>query len=146
MERQYRLDGLAVSVEIRKGLVCIVNDESFRCMLDRQLQMATTTPVAGIRTDHQTLVGRDLAIPDDSIIVEIWGHVYADYLLLKYSRILKYLLIFGLYARLRRSCAVIDCGERGKDPNRWVWNKLTPFKKMLGRRLATITLSRSTDG
>jgi len=145
MEKQYRLDGVPIRVKIQEGLVRIVNDLSFKQAADKQLQVTTRTLVTQIKTDYKAIFGCDLAIPDDSFITEIWGHLYADYFLLRYRRMMKCILIFGLYDRFLRSCEVIDCGERGKDPNRWLWNKLTPFQKLLGRRLAIAPISRFAE-
>lgn len=146
MEKQYTLGGFPVHVALKEGLVHIVNDGRFRQALVGRSERTTSILVALIKADHEVTFGRDLDIGDDSFAVEIWGHLYADYLLRKYSRLLRHVLVFGLYGRFRRSCEVIDCGERGKDPNRWLWNILMPFRKMLARRLDNIPLSRFTEG
>lgn len=140
------LYGLPVRIEIGDGMVHIVNDLSLRRVVVGQPLAATSALVGRIRADYQTTFDKELAITDDSFIVEIWGHLYCDYLLLKYSKILKVILMFGLYNRLYRSCRVIDCGEEGKDPNRWLFDKLVAFRIVLGRRLANIGLSRFTEG
>ena len=142
MERQYRFDGLSVRVEVMEGLVRIVNDLPLKQALDKHLQATTASLVTQVKADYEGAFGRALAISDESFIAEIWGHLYADYLLLKYSKLLKCILRFGLYDRFMRSCEVIDCGEHGKDPNRWLWNQLAPFRKTLRRRLTNLQLSR----
>lgn len=142
MEKQYTLDGLSVHVAMEEGLVRIDNDASLRRALVKQPEAATRLLVAGIKADHEAAFGTALAIRNDSFIVEIWGHLYFDHLLLKHRRILKIILAFGLYNRFMRSCAVIDCGERGKDPNRWLWDRLVPLRHMMGKRLASIRLPR----
>lgn len=140
------LYGLPVRVEIKDGMVHIVNDPSLRRVVVEQPSVATAALVDEIRADYKATFDKGLAIADNSFIVEIWGHLYCDYLLLKYTKMLKVILIFGLYDRLYRSCRVIDCGEGGKDPNRWLWDKLVVFRAMLGRRLRNIRLSRFTEG
>lgn len=147
MKKQYLLYGLPVRIELGDGMVHIVNDPSLRRVVVGRPFQATSALVGGIRADYQATFNKELAIADDSFIVEIWGHLYCDYLLLKYSKLLKVILVFGLYNRLYRSCRVIDCGEDGKDPNRWLWDKLVVFQTMLGRRLSKIGLSsRFTEG
>lgn len=140
------LYGLPVRVEIGDGMVHIVNAPSLRRVVVEQPSVATAALVDRIRVDYEATFDKELAIADDSFIVEIWGHLYCDYLLLKYNKILKVVLVFGLYDRLYRSCRVIDCGEDGKDPNRWLWDKLVVFRTALGRRLRNIRLSRFTEG
>lgn len=143
MEKQYFLEGVSVRVKIREGLVCIFNDQALKQAIAIHPEALTRALVKQIKTDYKARYGRDLAIPDDSFTVEIWGHLYADYFLLKYSGLMKSILPFGLYNRLRRSCEVIDCGEHGKDPNRWLWNTAAPCRRVLAKLLANARLSRS---
>jgi len=146
MEKQYLFDGLMVQVTLVDGLVRIVNDLPFKQAIVRQPEGNTTALVAKIKSDYEAFFGNGLAIDNDSFVVEILGHLYFDYLLLRYRRVLRPICIFGLYDRFCRSCSVIDCGERGKDPNRWLWNKLVPFQKPLAGRLGNVRLSRFTEG
>ncbi|MFB2120096.1 hypothetical protein [Parapedobacter sp. 2B3] len=146
MEKQYLLDGLPVQVTFADGLVRIVNDQPFKQAVTGQPEGNTTALVAKIKSDYKASFGNGLAIGDDSFVMEILGHLYFDYLLLRYKSLLRFICVFGLYDRFCRSCRVIDCGERGKDPNRWLWNKLVPFQKLLARRLGNVRLSRFTEG
>lgn len=146
MEKQYTLDGVSVRVALVEGLVRIVNDLPFKQAVIDQPHGITTALVTEIKADYDAVFGKRLAIRDDSFVVEILGHLYFDYLLLRYRRILKFICAFGLYDRFCRSCKVIDCGERGKDPNRWIWDRLVPFRKILARRLGNVRLSRFTEG
>ncbi len=146
MEKQYTLDGVSVRVTFVKGLVRIVNDMPFKQAVVGQPEKITTALVAEIKADYEAVFGSALAIPDDSFVVEILGHLYFDYLLLKYRRILKFICRFGLYDRFCASCKVIDCGEYGKDPNRWVWDKLVPFRKTLAKQLGNVRRPGFTEG
>src|SRR3546814_12751164 len=121
MEKRYILGGRPVRVEIGVGLVRIVNDLPFRAAVVEQPEVTTTALVAGIKADYKVAVGRELAIRDEPFIVEIWGHLYFHYILLKYSKILKVIFIFGLYDKFCHSCVIIDCGENGKDHYQWIW-------------------------
>ncbi|WP_262246656.1 hypothetical protein [Parapedobacter soli] len=146
LEKQYTPGGLPIRVEIADGMVRIVSDRPLKQTVVAQPEAATSTLIAEIKADYKVAFGKHIDIQDDSFIVEIWGHLYADYLLLKYSKILRYIFMFGLYARFRRSCETIDCGEYEKDPNRWLWNKLVPFRQLLARRLGNIPSSRFSEG
>jgi len=135
MEKQYEIGGLPIQVEMEEGLVRIANDPSLRRAVGDQPEATTSALMSLIKADHEAAYGKALAITDDSFAVEIWGHLCLDYFLLKYKVILKVVLRFGLYDRLCRSCEVIDCGERGKDPNRRIWDALAPLRKRMARRV-----------
>jgi hypothetical protein len=138
MEKQYVLDGLHVRVGIEEGLVRIINDSALRRLLLSQPEATTPALVSRIKADYKATQGKALLITDDSFTVEIWGHLYFDYFLLKHSVLLKTILFFGLYNRLCRSCEVFDCGERGKDPNRHFWDRLAPHRNKIARWLPKI--------
>ncbi|WP_353197103.1 hypothetical protein [Parapedobacter defluvii] len=136
MNKTYVLDGYAITVVIDKGLVRITNDEALKSVAADQPLTFAERLVDLIRADYQKVYGKTLAISRLSFIVEIDGHLYVEYCLLKYSMLFWVIFPFGLYNRFRRSCEVIDCGERGRDPNRWLWDRLVPLRGWLGRRLA----------
>lgn len=135
MEKEYVLFGGSARVRIEEGLVGIVNDQPLRRMVGPQPEVATKALVDLIKTDYAAAYGKALAIADESFTAEIWGHLYFDYFLLKYKSVLRFTLLFGLYNRLCRSCEVIDCGERGKDPNRHVWDAIARYRHWLASRL-----------
>ncbi len=135
MEKEYVLFGWFAKVNIQEGLVGIVNDRSLRRMVGPQPELAAVSLVDLIKADYAAIYGTALLIADDSFIVEIWGHLYFDYFLLKYKTVLRFILLFGLYDRLCRSCEVIDCGERGKDPNRRVWDAIARYRRCLANWL-----------
>src|SRR5690606_34975860 len=101
VEKQYTFGDLPVRVEITDGLVRIVNDRPFKQAVVTQPEAVTSALVDGVKADYKLTFGRDLNIYDESFIVEIWGHLYGDYLLVRYRRALKIILIFGLYDRFR---------------------------------------------
>lgn len=138
MEKRYDLYGFPVTVAFGAGLVRIHNDRFLKQAVDSDPVQSVAKLVQWVKADHAAYTGQDLAIGDDSVAVEIWGHLYFEYFLLKYRRLLRIILFFGLYGRLCRSCVVIDCGERGKDPNRRFWDYLARHR---GRMAKWVTQS-----
>ncbi|MBK1440342.1 hypothetical protein JHJ32_10130 [Parapedobacter sp. ISTM3] len=131
MKKEYHIANSVVPVRFEDGLVRITNGESTKRAMTAGSEQPIALLVRLIRKDYHTNYGKPLAISDDSFSVEIVGHLLAEFLLLKYSGLLRVILLFGLYDRFRRSCEVIDCGEAGKDPNRWFWDKLSPYRGKL---------------
>lgn len=128
MKRRYEIDGYEVIVDIQEQLVCITNDNAFKFAIAAQPVRSVAYLISSLRADYTAAYGTALAIGDDSFAVEIWGHLYAEYCLLKYKRVLRLIFLFGLYDRFLRSCQVFDCGARGKDPNRWIWDRLARYR------------------
>lgn len=140
LDKRYDVFGFPVTVAFEAGLVRIRNDRFLRQSVDRHPERSVDALVRSVKADYAANAGRELAIGDDSFVVEIWGHLYADHFLVKYRRVLRIVFPFGLYGRFRRSCAVIDCGERGKDPNRRLWDYLARYRGLMARWATRIVL------
>lgn len=136
MDKTYVLYSYAITAVIDKGLVRITNDNALKSVAAVQPLAFAERLIDLIQADYRRAYGKALAIDPLSFIVEIWGHMYFEYCLLEYSMLFRILFPFGLYNRFLRSCKVIDCGEWGRDPNRWLWDRLVPLRSWLGRRLA----------
>lgn len=141
MKKHYLLHGFTVEVIIEEGLIRVNNDSQLKRAIESGLEKNTASLVDWIKADHLACFNKVLNIGDRSLIVEIWGHLYFEYFLFKYSKLLRIILTFGLYKRFRRSCVVIDCGEHGKDPNRRFWDFVAPLQNWLGKWLSNIRLS-----
>ncbi|MGK6351414.1 hypothetical protein [Parapedobacter sp. DT-150] len=135
MEKAYRLHDCLMVVGIEEGHIRIANDAAFKRMVTLQPVRAVTQLVNLIKADYQRHYGKPIVITDDSFAVEIWAHLYFEYFLLKYHRLFRFVFRFGLYRRFLRSCEVIDCGERGIDPNRRMWDILAPFRGRIAKWL-----------
>ena len=76
-----------------------------------------------------------LNISEKSLAIEILGHVYAN----DFMKLIEKLpfadhedTAFGkLVESLQVHLDVIDCGEKGRDNNRFVWDMLVPFDKVI---------------
>lgn len=128
MTLRYEIDGHEVIVNIHEQLACITNDDAFKSAIASQPVQSVAFLIKSLQVDYARVYGSALAIEDDSFAAEIWGHLYAEYYLLKYKNALRFVFPFGLYDRFLRSCRVFDCGARGKDPNRWVWDRLARYR------------------
>lgn len=131
MKRRYEVEGYWITVNMKQGLVGITNDNAFKHAVANQPIPSVTSLIGSIQADYSMLYGTALAIGQDSFAVEIWGHLYFEYFLLKYSKLMRIIFLFGLYNRFLRSCQVFDCGERGKDPNRWLWDRLARYRRKI---------------
>lgn len=80
---------------------------------------------------------KPLEISLHSLAVEILGHVYADKFGSSLSELSRHLSseqtshLKALADKLLERTAVIDCGERSVDGNRFVWDFLEPFHSLI---------------
>lgn len=123
--------GYKIAVDISQHGVHIVCDDEFHRMLAQH-------PVEGVDLLSRRLPesflkerGRPLKISFHSIRLEIWGHHYFEVV---YER-LKWMLYGRVFRRIRnrleRATEQIDIAEWGHDNNRWVWDVLAPFGKII---------------
>lgn len=122
MEKVYDIVGLPVTVAFKLGLVSIVCDTHLWQLADRRQRSNFTQLVNRIYRDHQAQFAVPLSIRKRSFLLEIQGHIYADYYLLRYASFFRFLFGKRLYTRFLQSCEEIDCGDRSNDPNRWFWD------------------------
>lgn len=131
MKEAYDIDGLQITVFFRPGLVSVVCDGPLWQLADRRRQDDFRLLISHIQRSHQRHYAEPLLIPERSFLLEIYGHIYADYYLLRYASFFRFLLGRRLYTRFLQSCEEIDCGERVKDPNRWFWNAVSVFGPLI---------------
>lgn len=112
--------------------VHIHNDEPLWQLLGRDPEENTERLAEEILAVYETQYHRKLEIAPDSFIVEIWGHVYADQFADYIARLTDLNLVRKLLYPVQKYCAVIDCGEKGHDTNRWFWDLLAPLKATIG--------------
>lgn len=76
-------------------------------------------------------VGDEIKISDDSLAVEIVGHVYPE-------KIAKYLPRF-IRNKIIKHTEIIDCGEKDVDSNRWIWDSIASVLNYTNRRTISDT-------
>lgn len=133
MEKCYEIHGLTITVSYRDGLIGILNDKPLWALADTYDKSAMRLLIQHIHADHADFFGTHLLIPDESFLLEIWGHIYTEYYLLRYASFFRFILRFGKYERFMQSCEVIDCGDRKMDPNRRFWDILSRFNGLFVR-------------
>ncbi len=132
MQKTIRLEGRELTVIFGQSVVRIENNEELLTYIGGNPRTRTQQLVEAIQEIYSENYGSRLAITDNSFIVEIWGHTYFEYSMLRNERLGRFLFPFGLYRRLVDSCKVIDCGEAHIDGNRWLWDLLSVFVPLIG--------------
>jgi len=144
MEKEYVLNGFIIKVNMEEGIVRIGNDTQLWGMLNNNRLVNSRLLVQQIADDYAACFGKPLEISAESLIVEIWGHVYIDYFSRSLNDWLKLQPVAALAEKIAGYCSVIDCGESGKDSNRFVWDMLsgqvTTIDKLLPGQIDTETL------
>ncbi len=129
--RKYNNTG--VKIEFLPGLIRIYSNAAFWSFLE---QCPVTDLEAFIKTlkgDYQQKYHKTLKIGNNSLFVEIVGHVYFDYLARKLKRLCGFKWGRKQLIKLIKRAEVIDCGESTVDGNRWLWDALTFLKPVISR-------------
>lgn len=135
MQRTLRLEGRELIVIFGRGVVRIESSENLWAYITEKPPGHTKKLVEKIQEIYEGNFGSRLDISEKSFTMEIWGHLYFEFFLLRNPRPGRILFPFGLYDRLVRSCEAIDCGEADIDGNRWLWDVLGLFVPLLSRIL-----------
>ncbi|MER1985871.1 MAG: hypothetical protein ABS948_08275 [Solibacillus sp.] len=112
---------LAVAYE--QGVVRINNDAVLKQLLDTESQSSMLAAKA-IKAMYKSKMDETLDISDTSLAIEILGHVYPDRIGKAIKNIPLPALLKNSIDKVLERTTVIDCGESGKDSNRWVWDAL----------------------
>ncbi len=128
-------------ISFGQGVVRIESNEELLDYIGENPAIHTRKLVETIQEIYIRNYGRKLKVTDNSLIIEIWGHTYFEYFMLRNERLGRILFPFGLYRRLVASCEAIDCGEAGIDGNRWLWDVLSVFVPLISRFIPRKSLS-----
>jgi len=131
MDKTYQLGNCRIKVYLDKGLVRVFSDRGLWCYLDGEVKANTLQLVKMIKIDYRDQFNTPLNIADNSLMVEIWAHVYSDYFGLLLKNHMKIKWIQNLLQKGIERAEVIDCGEKHLDTNRWVWDFLSHFNSIL---------------
>lgn len=108
-----------------------MSSEDLLTFLAKDIEQRSSLLVDTIKSDYLAYKGKDLTISKDSLIIEIWGHIYAGYLARRIKKLLRFKLTNQVADFVLKRSDCIDCGERGIDSNRFLWDFLSNFKSML---------------
>ncbi len=128
MEKIYDLEGSKIRIDLKDGLIRVYSDAELWLFLTATHGIRFELLVNTIKTSYLLEFGKVLNIANDSLIVEILVHIYCDYLGLGFNRIVKVIWIQKIVNKLLERAAVVDCGEKALDSNRWIWDSLAPLK------------------
>lgn len=146
MKKRYELAECTIKVDLSEGIVRVFSDAELWRFLDGKAGERFELLIKTIKSDYENVFEKPLNIANDSLLVEILVHVYCDYLGLAFNRIFKIKPIQKLVSKLLKRAEVVDCGERAKDSNRWVWDFLARFKslfiKLLPNNLNAMNLKK----
>lgn len=134
-KRVYRYGDCHIEVLFGDGSVHVVNNKDLWTLLGTEIAARTAAFVVWIREQYLQLFDKELDITEDSLIVEIWGHVYFEYYILAVKELIRLKLVGDLLERMLKVSEVIDCGEAGKDNNRKLWDLLAPHKSFILKML-----------
>ena len=124
-----------ISVLFSRQALRIVNDGELTNLLKQDAAKATDELIVKIKTQYKELFQTEFAVSNSSIAIEIWGHVYASRFVDWIHNLLTYSFVQKLTKKIIYHSAIIDIGEHGHDHNRFVWNWLAPFKKLIASML-----------
>ncbi|MEE1946737.1 hypothetical protein VRU48_16555 [Pedobacter sp. KR3-3] len=130
-EKTYELNGFSLPVVFKDGVIQINGPEDLQRFLSADIDNRTLVLVALIKSDYLLRTNQALAIEDDSMIVEIWGHVYASHFAEALKNLVQMHLIEQMADFIIHRADTIDCGERDKDNNRVFWDLLSNFKGLI---------------
>jgi len=124
----YHIDGFEIKVYLKFQSVHLVANYALRrCARKRVANMDRLC--RQVLDDYRSFYGKDLKIKIDSLVTEVLGHVYAYEILL----FLRKLLPLGLLKWLSLRACGIDCGEKKRDANRWIWDWCGKVRAFLSR-------------
>lgn len=149
-KREYRYEQIAVEVLFENRSVHIINNKDLWTLLENDTETRTMVLVTWIKEQYRFFFDKELEITEDSLAVELWGHVYFEYYILAVKELIRLQLIENFLERILKVSEVIDCGESGFDNNRKLWDMLAPHKsfilKMLPGKIDPDHLKREESG
>lgn len=132
--KDWNTDFHGIAMRCPKYFVQIKNDEILKDFLDQD-GVGSMEIAAWMKKLYYQEWECELDISEKSLAIEILGHVYAN----DFMKLIEKLpfadnedTAFGkLVENLQEHLDIIDCGERGRDNNRFVWDALVPFDKVI---------------
>lgn len=119
-----------IQCELELHMVRVTNDDELKTLLAQDTEAATSELASKIKEEYLKQFGVDYKVSENSVLVEIWGHVYAEKMAEAIKSLSPLKLVNTVADKIIYHCEVIDMGERGHDENRFVWDGLAPFKSL----------------
>ena len=131
MEQEYDLDGCKVVVQFEPKIIRVLGSKQLLAFLGADLNTNTLKLVKLIKADYLKLIDNPLKITNASLMVEIWGHLYASKFAIAINELINHSIIENMTQRVTNRSDTIDCGEADVDRNRTFWDVAAKFKNMI---------------
>lgn len=128
MEKVYELNNCRLLVEFTAKLIIIKEPKALKRYLSKDIDARSLVLARLIKQDYLDFMGTELDITVDSMVIEIWGHVYASHLAKAIKNLIQLQLIADFANFIINRSDTIECGESEIDSNRRFWDILSNFK------------------
>lgn len=117
-----------IIVLLHKQRVGIVNDAALQALLSHQPEQHTDTLAEAIKNEYVRLFNQEFDVSANSLVVEIWGHLFADKFAVAVKNLSPFAAVDALSEKVSARCSIINVGEKSNDNNRLFWDLLAPLK------------------
>src|SRR4051812_47049918 len=135
METTISVQGKNIQLEIGEHKIKLPINTDLTDLLANNTEASTDALVTAIKAAFNKQNNREIEVSNNSMAVEIWGHVYTESFANAVKSISTFKIIDGVLSKIIAHCEVIDIGEPGHDKNRFVWDMLAHFKSDIGSLL-----------
>jgi hypothetical protein len=135
MYRSISIRDKNISFQLRENSIAIINDGQLLALIAEMPEAATDELVSAIKGEFHAQFSREFGVTDDSMVVEIWGHVFAERFANAVKAITSVKLVDELAEKICMHCEVINIGRKDHDNNRFVWDWLAGFKPIIAAML-----------
>lgn len=130
---EWQTTPFGVSYWLAPQVLHILNDEILREYLQQDKTRALEI-ARFFRQLYQDTYGESLEISEDSLAIEIIGHVFVGNFSSKLDTLFQKAgikPIADFVDSVEAHTNVIDCGAEAQDTNRFVWDRLVPVKNLI---------------
>jgi len=120
-----------ISIQLQVNRINILTDGQLVTLVTEMPRAATDELVSAIKKEYQVQFNKDFDVADASMAVEIWGHVFAGKFADKIKKLVPVKPVKSLAKKISSHSEVINIGTKGHDRNRFVWDWLAPFKRVI---------------
>lgn len=124
-----------IDVQLEDHIIHITNNDALTNFLAYDTEARTEQLVRSIKIAYYKLFNKNLDVPDASMVVEIWAHVYAEKFADAVQSAVSFNVIDKLAKKVIERCEIIDIGELRYDYNRFVWDGLANAKSIIAKFL-----------